>query len=143
MTSATPETDTWFQVQLSIPWVVPGAPGVQDAINIAVAEVGRRASASKARSSDITVQNVACPGCGHEMEAALCTTRYAMVVLDVLVEIEAESAQQSGRIAKRELGKRMKDIPLTVVDVIALDDDESKPEMEFTAPRQETLERPG
>ncbi|MFC7252013.1 DUF555 domain-containing protein [Halomicroarcula sp. GCM10025324] len=53
--------EDWYQVRLTLPWVVPGAPGVQDAINIAVAEVGRRADASAVHSADISVQDVACP----------------------------------------------------------------------------------
>ncbi|MFC7195464.1 DUF555 domain-containing protein [Halosimplex aquaticum] len=91
----------WYQVRLTVPWVVPGAPGVQDAINISVAEVGKRASASNVRSCDIEVQDLACPGCGYEMEAALCTTGYGMVVLDVTVEVTARSLEDSRTVAKR------------------------------------------
>ncbi|MFC7029353.1 DUF555 domain-containing protein [Halomicroarcula sp. GCM10025710] len=114
--------EDWYQVRLTLPWVVPGAPGVQDAINIAVAEVGRRADASAVHSADISVQDVACPSCGWEMEAVLCTHGYAMVVLDITVEIEASSVDESTTLVKRELGSRMKDIPLTVLDSIAVDD---------------------
>ncbi|MFC7142595.1 DUF555 domain-containing protein [Halosimplex aquaticum] len=111
----------WYQVRLTVPWVVPGAPGVQDAINISVAEVGKRASASNVRSCDIEVQDLACPGCGYEMEAALCTTGYGMVVLDVTVEVTARSLEDSRTVAKRELGSRMKDIPLTVIEAAPLE----------------------
>ena len=106
----------WYRVRLTLPWVVPGAPGVQDAINISVAEVGKRVSASKARSCDIEVQDLSCPECGHHMEASLCTPGYGMVVLDVTVEVTARSLEHSRKVAKRELGSRMKDIPLTVID---------------------------
>jgi len=115
-------SEDWYQVRLTLPWVVPGAPGVQDAINIAVAEVGRRADASAVRSPNISVQDVACPSCSWEMEAVLCTHGYAMVVLDITVEIEASSVDESTTLVKRELGSRMKDIPLTVVDSIPVND---------------------
>lgn len=122
MTEETTQSEDWYQVRLTLPWVVPGAPGVQDAINIAVAEVGRRADASAVRSADISVQDVACPSCSWEMEAVLCTHGYAMVVLDITVEIAAGSVEESTTLVKRELGSRMKDIPLTVIDAIPIDD---------------------
>lgn len=106
---------TWFEVQISVPWVVAGTTGVQDAINIAVSEVGKRVNQTSARNSEIVVQDVACPSCGYEYEAALSTTDFALVVLTVIAQFPAESAEESSRVAKRELGQRMKDIPLTVL----------------------------
>jgi len=106
---------TWFEVQISVPWVVAGTTGVQDAINIAVSEVGKRVNKTSARNSEIVVQDVACPSCGYEYEAALSTTDFALVVLTVIAEFPADSAEESSRVAKRELGVRMKDIPLTVL----------------------------
>jgi uncharacterized protein (UPF0212 family) len=145
MSTDVAQSEGWYQVRLTLPWVVPGAPGVQDAINIAVAEVGRRADASAVRSADISVQDVACPSCSWEMEAVLCTHGYAMVVLDITVEIEASSVDESTTLVKRELGSRMKDIPLTVVDSIPVDDikDSSVSFAELGLPaenRQETTE---
>lgn len=116
-TSGHGEEETWFEVQLSVPWVVAGTTGVQDVINIAVSEVGKRVNQTSARYSEIVVQDVACPSCGYEYEAALSTTDFALVVLTVLAQFEASSAEESSRIAKRELGVRMKDIPLTVLGV--------------------------
>ncbi|WP_440991536.1 DUF555 domain-containing protein [Haloarchaeobius baliensis] len=109
--------ETWFEVQLSVPWVVAGTTGVQDVINIAVSEVGKRVNQTSARYSEIVVQDVACPSCGYEYEAALSTTDFALVVVTVLAQFKAASAEESSRIAKRELGVRMKDIPLTVLGV--------------------------
>jgi uncharacterized protein (UPF0212 family) len=65
------------------------------------------------------------------MEAALCTTDYALVVLTVIVEMLAESHEESERIAKRELGVRMEDIPLTVLETRPVDEADEKPEMNF------------
>lgn len=123
--------EQWYEIQLSVPWVVAGAKSVQDAINIAVAEVGTRTKSTEARSSEILVQDVVCPSCGYEMEAALCTTDFALVVLTVIVEMLAESHEESERVAKRELGVRMKDIPLTVLETRPVDEADEKPEMNF------------
>jgi len=127
----TSDDEQWHEIQLSVPWVVAGAKSVQDAISIAVAEVGKRTKSTKARSSEILVQDVVCPSCGYEMEAALCTTDFAMVVLTVIVEMSVKSHEESERIAKRELGVRMQDIPLTVLKTRLVDEADEKPEMNF------------
>jgi uncharacterized protein (UPF0212 family) len=124
-------SEDWYEIQISVPWVVAGADSVQDAINIAVAEVGKRTTSTKARSSEIIVQDVQCPACGHEIEAALCTTDFAMVVLTVIVEMPADSLEESERVAKRELGVRMQDIPLTVLETRPADGEDEKSEMDF------------
>ena len=123
------DDEQWYEIQISVPWVVAGASSVQDAINIAVAEVGKRTKSTEARSSEIVVQDVVCPACGHEMEAALCTTDFALVVLTVIVEMSAETHDESERVAKRELGVRMKDIPLTVLETRLVDGAEEKSEV--------------
>ncbi|TKX37060.1 DUF555 domain-containing protein [Halorubrum sp. CGM5_25_10-8B] len=129
------EEETWFEVQLSVPWVVAGTTGVQDVINIAVSEVGKRVNQTSARYSEIVVQDVACPSCGYEYEAALSTTDFALVVLTVLAQFQASSTEGASRIAKRELGVRMKDIPLTVLGVrrATPTPESKKPELESTS----------
>lgn len=113
----------WYEVQLTVPWPVANVETAQDAINVAVAEVGRRAQRTDIRSSDITVRDVACPSCGHRMEAALCAAEYALVVLEVTVEVKADSLEKSGKIAKRELGKHIENIPFSVVDTRPIGDE--------------------
>ncbi|ERG93858.1 MAG: hypothetical protein J07HQW2_00292 [Haloquadratum walsbyi J07HQW2] len=66
------------------------------------------------------------------MEAALCTTDFALIVLTVTVEMSAKSHAESERVAKRELGVRMKDIPLTVLETKPVDEVDEKPKMNFT-----------
>jgi uncharacterized protein (UPF0212 family) len=65
------------------------------------------------------------------MEAALCTTDFALVVLTVIVEMSARSREESERIAKRELGVRMEDIPLTVLEARPVGETDEKLEMNF------------
>jgi uncharacterized protein (UPF0212 family) len=138
---------TWFEVQISVPWVVAGTTGVQDVINIAVSEVDKRVNQSSARNSEIVVQDVACPSCGYAYEAALSTTDFALVVLTVIAEFPAESAEESSRVAKRELGVRMKDIPLTVLGarrVMSGTDVETETESEEeTAPERDSSNHEG
>jgi uncharacterized protein (UPF0212 family) len=108
--------EQWYEIQVSVPWVVTGVSSAKDAISIAATEVRRRAESTDARSSRVHSQFIACPACGFETSAVLCTTDFAMVVLTVVVEMSAKSQEESGRVAKRELGVRMKDVPLTVLN---------------------------
>jgi uncharacterized protein (UPF0212 family) len=75
--------------------VIAGAKSVQDAINIAVAEVDTRMKSTEARSSEVLVQDVVYPSYGYEMKAALCMTDLALVALTVIVEMLAESHEES------------------------------------------------
>ena len=83
---------------------------------IAVAEVGTRTKSTEARSSEILVQDVIYPSYGYEMKPALCVTDLALVALTVIVEMLAESREESECIAKCELCVQMEDIPLTVLE---------------------------
>lgn len=93
--------EQWYETQLSVPVVIAGAKSVQDAINIAVAEVGTRTKSTEARSSKILVQNVVYPSYGYEMNPAPCMTDLTLVTLTVIVEMLAESHEENERIAKR------------------------------------------
>ena len=113
--------EQWYETQLSVPVVIVGAKSVQDAINIAVAEVGTRTKSTEARSSEIPVQDVIYPSYVYEMKPALCVTDLALVALTVIVEMLAESHEESERIAKCELCVQMEDIPLTVLETRSVD----------------------
>ncbi|CAJ53062.1 DUF555 domain-containing protein [Haloquadratum walsbyi] len=124
--------EQWYETQLSVPVVIVGAKSVQDAINIAVAEVGTRTKSTEARSSEIPVQDVIYPSYVYEMKPALCMTDLALVALTVIVEMLAESHEESERIAKCELCVQMEDIPLTVLETRSGDGGEDeKPETNF------------
>lgn len=110
----------WYLVKLSVPWVVNGVDGVQDAINIAISEVGRRIEdASHTRGVDLDVQMVSCPNqtCGTVTEAVLLVAEKALVGLRVEANVRAKDPDHSRQVACRELGKHLEDAPLEPVEV--------------------------
>lgn len=111
----------WYAVTLSVPWVVKGVTHPQDAINIAVSEVGRRTDNTKTRNRNIAVQTLACPNCDGQTEAVLMTADMAMVGLMMNVEVSANSPDHSKQVAKREIGQCLEGIPLAATSSTTLE----------------------
>ena len=110
-----------YRVVLSIPWIVKGVQGTQDAINVAVSEVGARISAANAAAvsgCNITVQTVGCPACGTRREAVLVVEEIALVGLTLRCTVTAASADAAARAARRELGTEFEGVPLVPLDTI-------------------------
>jgi uncharacterized protein (UPF0212 family) len=114
----TPTTDTdWYEVTFSVPWIVHNVTTPQDAINIAVAELGKRiAGAGDAiRNANISVQSAPCGDCGNEMDVAVVVSGKALVGLLLTVEVRARCPEQSGPVGQRELGPHVPNTPLKLV----------------------------
>jgi uncharacterized protein (UPF0212 family) len=107
----------------SIGWVVRGAKTTQDAINIAVSEVGKRLTpgGKKSRSVNITVQQIGCNSCETRSDALLLVAETALVGLLLEVTLDAEDPETAEIIARREIGDRLYNTPLTCVAVSPTD----------------------
>ena len=114
--TTTPDT-TWYEVSFSVPWIVHNVATAQDAINIAVAELGKCvANVGKViRNADITVQSACCRGCETEMDVATVVSGQALVGLLLSVEVRASSPEESGIIGQREIGPHVPETPLVIV----------------------------
>ena len=112
-----------YTVVLSFGWVVRGAETGQDAINIAVSEVGRRVGApgERTRSVDISVQQIGCHSCGTGSEALLLVSETALVGLFLEVVVDAEDPDTAEKIARREVGPHLDNTPLASVDIAPAD----------------------
>ena len=112
-----------YTVMLSFGWVVRGAETGQDAINIAVSEVGRRVGApgERTRSVDISVQQIGCHSCGTGSEALLLVSGTALVGLFLEVVVDAEDPDTAEKIARREVGPHLDNTPLESVDIAPAD----------------------
>ena len=109
----------WYSVTFSVPWIVRGAETGQDAINIAVSEVGKRitAASDRTRNCNINVQSLGCNGCNSRTDALLLVSKTALVGLLLTLEVQAESGEDAERLARREIGPHLEDTPLTSVDI--------------------------
>jgi len=119
------ETDVTdgYTVVSSLGWVVRGAETGQDAINIAVSEVGKRVSSTgeQIRSVDISVQQIGCNSCGIGSDALLLVSETALIGLFLEVEVDAEDPETAEKIARREVGPHLHNTPLVSVDIAPAD----------------------
>ena len=115
--TTTPDT-TWYEITFSVPWIVHNVTTAQDAINIAVAELGKRVAKAGdlIRNANISVQSACCSGCETEMDVATVVSGRALVGLLLTVEVRASCPEESGIIGQREIGPHVPDTPLTLVE---------------------------
>ena len=110
-----------FRVTLSIPWLVRGVDSVQDAVNIAVSEVGRRVATAESTDvspGEISVQTLSCANCGATTEAALVVAETALVGLALECTVTAQSPDDAETTTRRELGAEFEDTPLVPIEAV-------------------------
>lgn len=112
-----------YTVVFSLGWVVRGAETGQDAINIAVSEVGKRVSSTggQIRSVDINVQQIGCNSCGIGSDALLLVSETALIGLFLKVDVDAEDSETAEKVARREIGPHLHNTPLSSVEVAPAD----------------------
>ena len=110
-----------YLVVLQGAWIVRNAKSVKDAMNIAVAEAGKRLHPDL-DFVDIDVGVTQCPKCGETFKSAFMVSKTALVGLVFEMKVfNAQNDQHAVRIAKAELGKRLQRVSLEVLDVVEID----------------------
>ncbi len=110
-----------YLVVLQAAWIVRKAKSIEDAMNIAVAEAGKRLNPDL-DFVKIDVGDTACPKCEAPFKAAFMVAGTALVGLILEMKVfNAKSEEHAAKIAKYEIGKRMPRIPLEVLEVIKLE----------------------
>jgi hypothetical protein len=109
--------EDWYEVSFSLPWIVKQVESGQDAINIAVSEVGKRVTPASPpiRNIDISVQEIRCGDCESTTDALLLVSKTALVGLLLTMEVQGATPEKAERIARKEIGTRLEEIPLTTV----------------------------
>jgi uncharacterized protein (UPF0212 family) len=108
-----------YQVSLTVPWIVRNVPAAQDAINIAVSEVGKcvqRAPKKQVRDCEITVQKLSDAQGQQTSEAVLVVANTALVGLLLNCEVYAGNHSEAEVAARREIGEEFEAVPLVPVD---------------------------
>jgi len=106
-----------YLVTLESAWVVKDARSVDDALGIAIAEAGKRLNPA-AKFVEIEAGMIPCPFCKKDLSATLVVAGTALVGLLLQMKVfRAESPEHASRIAKSVIGKALRDIPLSVIEV--------------------------
>ena len=106
-----------YIVTLESAWIVKDARSFDDAMGIAIAEAGKRLNPA-AKFVDIEAGLLPCPFCRRDLSSVLLVAGTALVGLLLGMKVfRAESEEHAVRIAKSVVGKALRDIPLSVLEV--------------------------
>ena len=106
-----------YLVTLEAAKVVRDVETLDDAIGIAISEVGKALNPS-AKFVEIEIGMIQCPFCEEELSNALVVANVGLVGLCLDMKVfKADSKEHASRIAKSVRGKALRDVPLKVVEV--------------------------
>lgn len=106
-----------YKVLLEAAWVVKDVKSVDDAISVAKSEAGKRLN-PKMSYVEIDVGATFCPFCGEPFDSAFVVANTGVVGLMLEMRVyNAESKEHAERIARKEIGKALREVPLKIVEV--------------------------
>ncbi|MFW6448814.1 MAG: DUF555 domain-containing protein [Halobacteriota archaeon] len=108
-----------YTVLVEAAWLVRDVEAIDDAIGVAVSEAGRRLNDASMGYVDVDVGVTGCPVCDAPFDSAFIAADTALVGLALEIDVyNAEDVEHASRIAKKEIGQALRDVPLKVVDVL-------------------------
>jgi len=111
-----------YYVTLEAAWLVKDVKSVDDAIGIAISEVGKRLN-PKLSKVEVALGSMLCPACGETFDSVYLVADTALV--GVMLEIKvlnAENKTHAAKIAKAVIGKPLADVPLKAIEVVLKED---------------------
>ncbi|MGM0591988.1 MAG: DUF555 domain-containing protein [Halobacteriota archaeon] len=108
-----------YLVALEAAWLVRDVKNIDDAIGVAVSEAGKRLNEQNKEFVEVEVGATPCPACGEPFDSAFIAANTALVGLLLEIEVfNADGEQHASRIAKSEVGGALRNVPLSVIEVI-------------------------
>jgi uncharacterized protein (UPF0212 family) len=99
-----------------------------EAVRIAISKTGEMLNPDL-NYVEINMGDRACPHCGDDLETAFIAADEGLVALELEMTVfNVEREEHAARIARKEIGQRLRNIPLEVltVDTIVEDEDEDE-----------------
>ena len=117
------ETD--YVVAMEAAWLVRDVEDVDDAIGVAVSEAGKQLNKADKQYVEVEVGVTGCPACGEPFDSAFVAANTAIVGLLLELRVfNTDGESHAERIAKSEVGGALRDVPLSVIEVTELIEDE-------------------
>ena len=120
-------------VEAAVPVYDVGTP--DEAVRIAISKTGAMLNPDL-NYVEINMGSRACPHCEEALEPAFIAADEGLVALELEMTVfNVERNQHAARIARKEIGQRLDNIPLEVleVEVIESDEDEATADSDDTA----------
>ena len=113
---------TNYLVVLESAWVVKDVKSVDDAMSVAISEAGKRLNTAKMDYVEVGVGDTFCPFCGEPFESAFVVANTGIVGLIFEMRVfNAESKEHAERIARKGIGKALRDVPLKSVEITEIE----------------------
>ncbi|ERG94858.1 DUF555 domain-containing protein [Haloquadratum walsbyi] len=118
---------TNYLVAMEAAWLVRDVSDIDDAIGVAVSEAGKRLNDRDKEYVEVEVGATPCPACGEPFDSAFIAADTALVGLLLEITVfNADGEKHASRIAKSEVGGALRDVPLSVIDCIETDEDDTR-----------------
>ena len=95
-----------------------------EAVRIAISKTGEMLNPDL-NYVEINMGDRSCPHCGDELEPAFIAADESLVALELEMTVfNVEREEHAARIARKEIGQRLENIPLDVLEIEELADDD-------------------
>ena len=138
MATQTSNMDCRVVVEAAVP--VYDVETADEAVRIAISKTGEMLNPDL-NYVEIDMGKRRCPHCDDELESAFIAADEGLVALELEMTVfNVERDEHASRVARKEIGQRLENIPLEVVEVevIEADDEEENEESAEAAEESET-----
>lgn len=98
---------------------------VDEAVSIAISKTGEMLNPDLSYI-DISKTTESCPDCGEEHEPGFVAADEGLVGLDLEMTVfGVEGEEHAARVARKEVGQQLEDVPLAVGEVAVVEDEDS------------------
>ncbi len=107
-----------------------------EAVRIAISKTGEMLNPDL-NYVEINMGSRSCPHCGEELEPAFIAADESLVALELEMTVfNVEREEHASRIARKEIGQCLENIPLEVLEVEVIEEDEEEEESAATSRRE-------
>jgi len=111
-----------------------------EAVRIAISKTGEMLNPDL-NYVEINMGERSCPHCGEEQEPAFIAADESLVALELEMTVfNVERDEHAARIARKEIGQRLDNIPLEVVEIEQIDEDDESETDEDDATEEVSVE---
>ncbi|QCC50197.1 DUF555 domain-containing protein [Halapricum salinum] len=112
-----------------------------EAVRIAISKTGEMLNPDL-NYVEINMGGRSCPHCGEELEPAFIAADESLVALELEMTVfNVERDEHAARIARKEIGQRLTNIPLDVLEIEVTDEDDEDDEDETAEESESTEDR--
>ena len=113
-----------------------------EAVRIAISKTGEMLNPDL-NYVEINMGERSCPHCGEALEPAFIAADESLVALELEMTVfNVEREEHAARIARKEIGQRLENIPLDVLEIEEIEEDDEETDEETDDTAADTADEP-